>query len=558
MKIKYMHEIKLGVAVMAAALVSIACSDKWDDHYNENNVSGENLWAAVSSDADLTNFSKVVKACGYDVLLNGSNMLTVFAPINENLSVTTADSLIAEYNSEKSQGVKDEDNEVVKQFLYNHIALYNKSVSSITSDSIMMLNGKYQFLTSSTFGKSNLQSKNSLYKNGVLFTIDRSESYFPNVFEYIKKDADLDSISNFIYGFNEYVFDEENSVPGDIVDGKTQYLDSVVYLTNSMLSELGRIDREDSTYWLIAPTNRVWKQLYDKYNLYYNYDDKVDKRDSLSNMYTCYTIIGGAFFNMNEQKAINDSALSTNYSYSADKSGEYNPYFKYYRPFDAGGIFTGTSDIECSNGKVMKTDDWKIDEYNTLVRQKQVDAEWAYYQDTIQNAKSPLNTRTVATNNKFYNKVSNNQFVEVEPFPSGLPAVRYKIPYVLSNVGYDIFVVFAPATAYDAYATKEQMLPAKVRFYAQYNLQNGRTSSMQSLTTQGKTYIYETQPDIVDTIQVASDYKFPTCSYGLNDEQVTITIRNVTSTRETDLYTRSMRIDCIILKPHKEDQSLEQ
>ena len=36
------------------------------------------------------------------------------------------------------------------------------------------------------------------------------------------------------------------SVPGEIVDGKTVYLDSVMNLKNVMFDELGYINREDS------------------------------------------------------------------------------------------------------------------------------------------------------------------------------------------------------------------------------------------------------------------------------------------------------------------------
>ena len=89
----------IGLALVA--LTFTACADTWDDHY-DNKGEGMNdasLWQAITQDGNLSNFAKVVQACGYDKALNSSQVFTVFAPTNENFSAQEAEELIAGYNA---------------------------------------------------------------------------------------------------------------------------------------------------------------------------------------------------------------------------------------------------------------------------------------------------------------------------------------------------------------------------------------------------------------------------------------------------------------------------
>ena len=68
--------------------------------------------------------------------------------------------------------------------------------------------------------------------------------YFPNVFEYLRTDPDLDSVASFLHGYSIYEFDAEQSVPGGIVNGQTVYL--VRYLGNNHVIAHHLIEDEDS------------------------------------------------------------------------------------------------------------------------------------------------------------------------------------------------------------------------------------------------------------------------------------------------------------------------
>lgn len=76
----------LGLAALALPLAS--CSD-WDDHYNPSTADGGSkttLWQAISSESNLSNFAQVLKGCGYDRNLSGSQTYTVFALTNDGLT----------------------------------------------------------------------------------------------------------------------------------------------------------------------------------------------------------------------------------------------------------------------------------------------------------------------------------------------------------------------------------------------------------------------------------------------------------------------------------------
>jgi len=558
MKKKFIKTNKIWVA--AAFLVALfstsACSDEWNEHYDPAVTNNGTLWEAISNQNNLSNFTRVVKACGYDLTLNGTQVFTIFAPTDDVFSSEEADALIAEFQAQKNAGVKTADNSVVKQFLQNHISLYRYPVSSLTNDSITMMNGKYQVLTPTTFAGVNITSSNALCDNGVLFTIGDKAEYFPNVFEYLGSDNDLDSVYQFLNSYSVYEFNESKSVPGGIVDGQTVYLDSVSDLSNIMFTTLGKINAEDSTYWMIAPVNSEWTRMVNEYEKYFNYDKTVNRRDSLQYANARMGIVRGTVFSRttNPDAAFQDSAVSTNaYTYSMRKMlGQDEAYYLYKKPFASGGVFDGTEDIVCSNGHVRKANTFNIDKYQTFMQTIKIEAEDVRRQDTIISAEEPLTVRTVATSNPFYDMLSGNSFAEVIPeLSSSRPTVTFNIPNVLSNIPYDIYAVFAPALAYDTLATEEDRLPCLFRASIGYNDQNGKAQSKRLGTS------YSTKADVVDSVLLYSGYVVPTCSYGLADPQVTIQIRSTVSDKQTSTYSRTLRIDCLIFKPHDEEATTE-
>ena len=565
----------LGLAL--AALTFAACSDKWDDHYDNKGegVNGASLWQAIDENSNLSNFASVVKACGYDKSLASSQVFTVFAPTNDQFTAEEAQQLIAEYNAEKGK-VTEDDNTVIKEFIQNHIALYNHSIAETSNDSLVLMNGKKTLLTGSLFGENTILKKNQHYANGVLFIIQGKAQYFPTVFEYLRKDADLDSIASFFYNSRFYrkEFLPARSVAGGLENGKTVYLDSVFVQQNDLWDYLwAYTNEEDSTYWMVVPTNKEWKKLIEEYEPYFNYDNNVRFRDSLAYTLPRIAIVDGATFSrtLNPDSHLTDSALSTSaaesYIYRDSYWGNKNLHYYQFgsksaentqKPFLPTGIFSDTENIECSNGQVMKSDNWKINKLNTFYQWKIYEAEMTSAVREV--SKKDVNgesvptvtavTRRVSNDNRFYNKVWNNAFVEFQQnYTTQNHTVVFNIDNVLSNIGYDIYLVTAPALANDSNATAAQRIPVKMDCAISYHNQNGE-SKREVLKSKAVN-----NPDIVDYILLAEDFKFPTATFGLretNETQVSLEVKTNVSARELSQksFDRTLRIDCIMLIPH--------
>lgn len=573
MKMNMKYTKVLGLAL--AALTFCTCSDEWDNHYNTQQVgNGRSLWETISTDNTLSNFASVIQATGYDKALGSSQVFTVFAPTNDALTADQAEKWIDTYNQEKGESKKDEDNKTIKEFVKNHITLYNKSVSELSNDTIVMLNGKYLKLDGETLDGHNLSLTNSHHTNGVLFKVDHQVNYFYNVFEYLATDADLDSVAKFLYSYNEYEFMPELSVPGGIENGQTVYLDSVTVLENELFGRIGLINEEDSTYTMLVPTNQAWDKLVTEYETYFNYCDFVQGRDSLKHLNTRMAIVRGTVFSHTNNQHWADSAVSVNavpynsrkYMYgSADAA-----YYIYYNTMAEGGVFNGVVEKECSNGRVMKADNWNIDKTQSFLQNVIMEGEARNSQAKVDETKTvtPLQSAYVASTHPFYNKISNNGFVEIVPTTANArPKVQFYIDNVLSNLAYDIQLVLVPTwtgeltSAGVAETVKPNFMNVRLWSLKQdatdNSIENTENWNVEQLLRNYETNFKREGVDTtyitMDTITVASNYVFPTSSYGLETPQVMLEIEGLGIAAFKDRYQSTIRVDAIILKPHEEE-----
>ena len=573
---KNIYNKVLGLAL--AALTFTACSDTWDDHYDRTSSGGiheGSLWQAIKSNSNLSNFASVLEGCDYSTILDGSQVFTVFAPTNDKFSKEEADALITQYKKEKSERVLDDDNTVLKEFIGNHIALYNYSVSSESCDSIMLLNGKYAILSSNDIDGVQMLSKNQLYGNGVLYTLAEKVNFLSNVFEYVAKDPALDSLRSFLYNKKYYYreFIPERSVAGSIVDGKTQYLDSVFMQRNDLFGYLGQLNIEDSTYFMVAPTNEVWKNLVEEYEPYFNYPANLTDRDSMVYTHPRLAIVNGSTFSrtFNPDKVLQDSALSESclksYSMRESRWGAPFHYYQYQKPLVAPyGVLNESSSekIKCSNGSIYKTSQWNIDKLMSFHKYIIIQGENSANIKEVSKRATGTGTDSVPTvqyeivrvdaQNSFYNKVWSKSFMEFSPTTSTVGYdVTYYLRNVLSNIGYDIYLVTAPVLASDSNATRETCIPAILE--CTINCPGKESEKLENphpVTKKNTDFV--TSGDSISYIMLAEDYKFDICTYDVNDESLQVTL-NVKATANNaqvrnKQYTRTFYLDCILLVPH--------
>ena len=557
-----------------------SCTDTWDEHYQQGAMGDGNLWEAIKGNQQLSNFARVIEATGYDKSLSSSQVYTVFAPTNDTFTDADANDIINKYQTELAKGLKGEKNAAIKEFVMNHIALYNYSIANESPDTtIRMMNGKYLGLTNSTFSDRPFTSTNNVTGNGILFTINEKADYVYNLFEYIKNDPDLDSVSNFLYMTDPYelhkiVFQPEASVPGEIIKGQQHYLDSVTTTRNEILTTWldALLDDEDSCYYALMPTNKVWKEQYAKNAPLFQYDKQVLGRDSLMYLYPRAYIITGMQFSKNTNPLLGtteaiDSIISPwadSYTYRKQYYGSYDihPYL-YDKPYEKpNGIFTDIKGKkECSNGLLMKTDNWKVDRKQMFIQQRLVDAEYTSSLDSLlgetQDVKPTWTYTEVQPTNPFYNQISNHVYQTLIPVNQRDMGVLLKIRSLLSNQKYDMYVVTVPATAGDTLAT--DLLPTRFGVTLYWHDMDGKEVSKEVTDKDGGDISYDsstrkqtflTDPTKVHEIHIGT-FEFPTCSWGLQEAQVKALLNvNVRSSDvNKGLYTRTLRVDCIKLVP---------
>lgn len=557
-----------------------SCTDTWDEHYQQGVMGEGTLWESIKNNQQLSNFARVIEATGYHKSLSSSQVFTVFAPTNDAFTDADANDIINKYQAELAKGLKGEKNAAIKEFVMNHIALYNYSIANESPDTtIRMMNGKYLGLTNSTFSGKPFTSTNTITGNGVLFTLGEKADYIYNLFEYVKSDPELDSVSNFLYmsdpyQFHKIIFDSEASVPGEIIKGQQHYLDSVTTTENEILYSsnrlYARLDNEDSCYYALMPTNKAWKEQYEKNVPLFQYDKQVFGRDSLMYLYPRLNILRGMQFNktnnplLGTTEAIDSivSPIALSYSDRRNTYGSYDihPYL-YYKPYaKPDGIFTDIKGQKvCSNGVILKTDNWKIkyrDGFNQLII-RDVDVAMDSLAGETPDAKPSWIYTSVQTDNPFYNKLHYHDYQTLIPANLRDMGVLLKIPDVLSNQKYDMYVVTVPATAGNTLAT--DTLPTRFSVTLYWHDLDGKEVSKEVSDKDGGDISYDsstrkqtflTDPTKVHEIHIGT-FEFPTCSYGLQEPQVKafININVRSSDVNKGIYTKTLRMDCIKLVP---------
>lgn len=558
-----------------------ACSDNWSEHYDPQSggmADQPSLLSALESDASLAQFRRVVKAAGLDEALTSPQMYTVWAPAS--LSQAQADSVIAVYEADAAAGLKREDNRAVTQFLHNHIALYARPVSSLTDDTVSMLNRKYMQLKGLGSSSGTLQGnpfgEGRLCNNGILYKAQGVQAFAPNVREYIEQRSDMDSLQTFIASFDKYELDEQASVAGGVVDGKTVYLDSVTYLTNRMLALLGYIQREDSTYTLVAPTDDVWRTEYAKYRRYFTYNSSVNRADSLTEHLTKLAIVWGRFFNTSPRQRHNrapeDSLCNTLYSVNQEHNPRLNVYYK-----PQTGILAGLASSTCSNGTVYMDATGVIAPQTTFFGRQDIPA---YYGRYYEVPKSSDNVETMNVSTATYNlydaedgslKKSYYYTQVTAKTPSAQTALTYTLPSTYSGCYYNIYLVTVPDVVNrlplwfqvsQQVANASGTFPTTGTYFSNpHPVTAGSVENSDVILAQsnnGRCFVASAEK--MDTILIQAAVPYTYSAAGLDDGVVRLNIGSFGPSssryRET-IYTRTLRLNEIILVPFETKEEAE-
>ena len=548
----------MAVLALALGVMTTACSD-WDDHYAASDMTmlpgaNANLWDNIKSNEQLTRFASLLEKAGYDSILSTSQTYTVWAPVN---SVLEAD--YARLNSLSKE-------ELVREFVKNHIARNLYTASGSFDQKVLMLNKKIISFAgngSYTMGDAQVVEANIPNYNGIMHMLNGEIAFNYNLYETIDSTKfPFDSLHAYFARYERRVFVPSSSVAGSIVNGEITYIDSVFNEDNALFySRYAYLNREDSSYTMIAPSDIAWRKAYDRISKYFNYVDGykfIDRSDNpvdtVINFNAGYlrdslikeSITEDLFFN-NHYKTNKDLlTLQPGQAFpSNDSLFTTNNTRRPFYAFDATEMFAEGQKLERSNGYMWIVDSLRMFPWMTFAPIIKVEAEYAY---TVvpELYKSATSAVYATTQNPYVpGHVSSNRYLTVwnDASATANPTFHMYLPNILST-NYAIFGVFVPANISDSSIVKEKVLPNRVRAQMYYNQANG--TAARTAKTIGT---ITTNPEKVDTV-LFGEFEFPIAYRGTSTSgQTYLPSLTFTGQARKDREDYNIRLDCIILVP---------
>ena len=559
------HIFRNASIVLASLFVgafTIGCSD-WDDHYDGDassiGTAASNLWENISSNSDLSQFSALLQKAGYDKVLAQSQSYTVWAPKDNTF----------DYNYYNSLSI----DKLQKEFVKNHISRYNYATPNEKDPIVYMLNEKVVAYVANQIGGINISNSIGA-SNGILKKLDGQLPFLYNIYESLEPgEYAIDSISKYVHDYDVKVLDVAKSVQGPVKDGKITYLDSVFTEDNNLYYLYDAyIQREDSNYTMLVPTNEAWAKAKEIVSKYYNYVDdfkfventstdgslrkvqdvNIDAaylRDSMIN----YVLTQDLFYNNNVfanralnylqtgQKLVTDSLVGTS-NYRTGRSVVYAE--------DAANLFEGAKRIDKSNGAIFVTDSLRMRTWTSWNPPIKIEAESPSYsqaQNTF-NGTGYSTAVTAGTKNPLVEgSVSNGRYMYVQPSSTSTnPEIDIYLPHLRSTT-YNIYCVFVPENITNENKPMEELKPNRLRARLDYNTPEG---AVKEFTFSG---FVENDPTKVDTVLIG-EFEFPIAYEGTGNYYPYLRLASQVTRTQTETYTREIRIDCLLLIPKELDE----
>ncbi|MBQ6750993.1 MAG: hypothetical protein IJR02_09565 [Bacteroidaceae bacterium] len=610
-----------GSAMAASLMVGFtACSD---DHFDITSEAAgkQTIWQNIQANSSqLSEYADILQSVYYSPtegkttpetyanLLDGDQTFTVWAPVNGSFRYSYYKGLL-------QTGVRDSIYKVEKELIRNNMTRYSHVVNGSDSVKLDLFNSKAAWLNNEaqTIKGVTISTPNIGAKNGVLHITKAPMAYQPNLYEYLASRQDLDSINAFIKSFQTIEFNEAASTQGPTIDGEITWVDSITYVANDYTSLFMEafLEREDSNYVMILPTNETWKNTLEKTRKYFkfkaSYKQDINTQteagadtviagvetvftpaelDSLTNLYSKNAICQHLAFNANWQyeqipvtsiadiraaDARRDSLRSTA-DMKFKKTGTLNGTNKVnaVEVKDFAALFGNADPVEVSNGYAYVVDEFA---YPSTVYAPNRDLDSYVVYESCDNQCAPyLNTWTWESHVTMTDTVTGEVIAErdstyrydylvmANKTSTSHPGAFFQLPNVLS-CKYDIYVVIGYNTDYQ--------MQNKFRAYISYDTEDRRVANealknpnedavdAKDASLYEGNYFVNRKPTInddltvnyTDTICIAKDFEFPVSYYGLSKTAYPVLqLKSNFTSSERNLYSREIWVNAIILK----------
>ena len=617
----------------ALAIFAMALPSCTDDHFDVNNGGGidgnatKTLWEQIEANPSLSRFASIVEKTPYfkdeghpvanytfkDVL-NGRQILTVFAPTNDAFTDAEYEKLLGETTTDPY--------DVYLRLIGNHITK-NRYVATGTGEpeDIILLNGKRAVFDrqNKLFKDITLCETNIPATNGALHTINQQAPFSYNLYEYIKAHGDTyGQLRKWIVEHDTIYFSPSASAEGGSDEnGNPIYVDSVYYRYNTMFSRWysgkatdnwvmmhkgfsANLEDEDSIYAMVLPTDAAWNKAYEAMKKYYTYapsyinrtsesnsngfnlgTDLAGDPDSLQNLSLRMDLASPLVFNVRQQPRFDDYTgfWTAEQFINVPMPKIFNARTDTFRinkelEGDVKAIITdgNTSPIKVSNGLIYPVDNWRFmdvfgsKDVDIKVRNANVFNHKDYKQTTQFQYVTYNNTTSALTRDSLLGKVSENYFYYIR-YGTAAPEMWFKLVdyeeghQVFSNVPYDIQIVLVPTFFRlnpDSIVAEDKAYPIKknkLRVQLVYNNGEHKAGKSDDAETKRTDMVVEYDGTKVDTITVnAEPFIFPYSYKNLDDSYPLLHITSAATNSEVKKgYQHPFAIDRIILKARDEE-----
>ena len=554
----------LGLAV-ATALGFAACSD-WTDHYDADTAVLDSqqatLWENISKDGSLSQFASLLKKTGYDEVLSNTQTYTVWAPADGSFDYDAVNAL--------------SDSRLQHEFVENHIARNNYPASGAFNQRIYTLNEKLMFFGGNgdyAIQDVHVDKPNEASRNGVMHKLNGKIPFMANIYESLNNnDYALDSIAELFHSYDVKKLNEQKSVVGPTVNGEITYLDSVFDEHNPLFTYFDAyINHEDSSYTMIVPTNEAWTRAKEQLNQYFKYlpsfefmentstgsdkkkvNVKVKDIEYLRDSMVNHLLLSELFYNNNIYDNKKLKSLQTGETLRADSL--YSTSFSKVYSEDASRLFANARRIDKSNGAIWVTDSLGVRPWTTWNPEIVVEAENSQMLASTVNVSDMPQRVYVAPgtqNPEVGGRLSMNSYAEAQPISQSTnPGVVYYLPNVRSTT-YSVYLVTVPANVVSSNYEKK---PNRFRVTMGYANEKGTNEDNDSKWTVESTFTSDSAN--VDTLYLG-DFTFPMAYAGTGEYYPYMRINSYVLSRERNQYDRTLRLDCIILRPKELDDYLK-
>lgn len=407
---KYIGATAVGVTLVVAP----ACTDTWDDHYDDLGTAASlTLWEQIKSDPNLSRFAEIAETAKYykdeshpvpgytfKDILSSAQVNTVWVPDND---------AISEAEFERLKDMRDNDGyNLQTQFLTNHIARWRWRLTNAEKDTLYMSNSKEVVFDKGArtiygveLGKANIEAT-----NGTLHTVKGIIPFRYNIYQYLKFSGEVKRMQEFVLANDTLYFSESSSIEGlPDENGNPTYVDSVYFLTNmltgytaddasSLTDNLitsrkgiaGSFNNEGAEYIMMVPTDAAYDAAYQMLSPRYEYAPlyidrekstsitspemtrAIANTDSLRDENVRYDIAAPLLLYLDNQGRIGgeDGApwVMDDFIATKGEGGEYllntrGDTLRSTDTWDKSEFFNGTP-IEMSNGYAILSDKWNM------------------------------------------------------------------------------------------------------------------------------------------------------------------------------------------------------